>query len=110
MVVPADTAYTMPEEEPMVATDMLLLVHVPPVPRESRNVTAVPVQAPLGPIICAWLAVLSPNARSASANSFFILFSVFLVKEVDVFSCRRRAFKKAPYSYIDVIFRRNVSI
>ena len=48
IVVPAETPVTIPEEDPMVATPVLLLVHVPE-PLESTKVNIPPVHR--GPLL-----------------------------------------------------------
>ena len=50
MQVPAETPVTIPEEEPTVATDVLLLSHVPP-ETASVKVVTVPVKMVVGPLI-----------------------------------------------------------
>jgi hypothetical protein len=50
--VPAPIPVTMPDAEPMVATPVLLLVHVPP-PVVLLSVVIVPAQIPVAPVIAA---------------------------------------------------------
>ena len=50
VVVPVVSALMMPEDEPMVATAVLLLLHVPPVVA-SASVAVAPTQADVGPVI-----------------------------------------------------------
>jgi hypothetical protein len=50
IAVPAITPDTMPEPEPIVATEVLLLLHMPP-GVALDNVTVLPIQVTVGPVI-----------------------------------------------------------
>ena len=50
VVVPADNPVTIPDEEPIAATEGLVLTHVPP-PEGSVNAAGSPVQTVAGPDI-----------------------------------------------------------
>jgi hypothetical protein len=50
VVVPASTPFTMPVEEPMLATEVLLLVHTPPL-TASVNVIVADSQTLVAPLM-----------------------------------------------------------
>jgi hypothetical protein len=56
VVVPSATLVTSPSDEPMVATDVLLLLHVPPV-IASVNATTELIQTDLDPAIVVGIAL-----------------------------------------------------